>query len=74
MERISKDVEENGGTSFTTRLWDPSTINSNANIVLHNIGGCSMGKDRNNGVVDNFGKLLARQIFFRSRKRLSVRR
>ena len=57
MKRISKHVGEKGGSSFTTPLWDPNNINSNATIVLHNLGGCSMGKDRNNGVVDNFGRV-----------------
>jgi len=26
-------------------------------IVLHNLGGCSMSKNRNNGVVNNFGQI-----------------
>ena len=57
MKRISKHVGEKGGSSFTTPLWDPNDVNNNATIVLHNLGGCSMGKDRNNGVVDNSGKV-----------------
>ena len=57
MERIAKQVGENGSPSFSTPLWDPSDINGNATIVLHNLGGCRMGKDRNNGVVDNFGRV-----------------
>ena len=57
MERIAKHVGENGSPSFSTPLWDPSDINGNATIVLHNLGGCRMGKDRNNGVVDNFGRI-----------------
>jgi hypothetical protein len=57
MERIAKHVGENGSSSFSTPLWDPSDIPGNATIVLHNLGGCRMGKDRNNGVVDNFGRV-----------------
>jgi cholesterol oxidase len=57
MKRISKHVGERGGSSFTTPLWDPNDVNNNATIVLHNLGGCSMGKDRNNGVVDNSGRV-----------------
>jgi cholesterol oxidase len=57
MKRISKHIGERGGSSFTTPLWDPNDVNNNATIVLHNLGGCSMGKDRNNGVVDNSGKV-----------------
>jgi choline dehydrogenase-like flavoprotein len=55
MDRIAKHVGEKGSSSFSTPLWDPSDINGSSTIVLHNLGGCSMGKDRNHGVVDNFG-------------------
>ena len=57
MERIAKHVGENGSSSFSTPLWEPSDINGSSTIVLHNLGGCCMGKDRNNGVVDNFGRV-----------------
>jgi choline dehydrogenase-like flavoprotein len=57
MERIAKHVGENGSSSFSTPLWDPGDINRNSTIVLHNLGGCCMGKDRNNGVVDNLGRV-----------------
>jgi choline dehydrogenase-like flavoprotein len=57
MERIAKHVGENGSSSFSTPLWDPGDINRNSTIVLHNLGGCSMGKDRNSGVVDNLGRV-----------------
>src|SRR5215203_672059 len=57
MERIAKHVGENGSSSFSTPLWDPADIGRNSTIVLHNLGGCSMGKDRNSGVVDNLGRV-----------------
>jgi cholesterol oxidase len=57
MDRIAKHVGENGSSSFSTPLWDPGDINGSSTIVLHNLGGCCMGKDRNNGVVDNFGRV-----------------
>jgi choline dehydrogenase-like flavoprotein len=57
MDRIAKHLGENGSSSFLTPLWDPNDINGNSTIVLHNLGGCSMGKDRNNGVVDNLGRV-----------------
>jgi hypothetical protein len=57
MERIAKHVGEKGSSSFSTPLWDPGDINRNSTIVLHNLGGCSMGKDRNSGVVDNLGRV-----------------
>jgi GMC oxidoreductase len=57
MERIAKHVGENGSSSFSTPLWDPGDIGRNSTIVFHNLGGCNMGKDRNNGVVDNLGRV-----------------
>lgn len=57
MDRIAKHVGENGSSSFSTPLWDPGNIGGNSTIVLHNLGGCRMGKDRNNGVVDNLGRV-----------------
>jgi cholesterol oxidase len=57
MARIAEHIGENGGSSFSTPLWDPSNIDGNSTIVLHNLGGCSMGKDRNNGVVDSLGRV-----------------
>jgi hypothetical protein len=57
MERIAKEVGEKGSASFSTPLWNPSNTNENLTIVLHNLGGCSMGKDRNSGVVNNLGQV-----------------
>lgn len=57
MQRISSHIGDNGTASFSTPLWDPVNINENSTIVLHNLGGCSMGKDRNHGVVDNMGEV-----------------
>jgi choline dehydrogenase-like flavoprotein len=57
MKRISKEIGENGANSFSTPLWDPNNISKNIVAVVHNLGGCSMGNDRNNGVVNSFGKV-----------------
>ena len=57
MQRISEHVGENGTSSFSTPLWDQNNPNGSSTVVLHNLGGCSMGKDRDHGVVDNLGRL-----------------
>jgi GMC oxidoreductase len=57
MEKIAKHLGEGGSASFSTPLWDPVNVDNSLTIVLHNLGGCSMGKDRDSGVVDNFGRV-----------------
>lgn len=59
MEKIAMHLGEGGSSSFSTPLWDPdpANVNGNVTIVLHNLGGCSMGKDRNSGVVNSFGQV-----------------
>jgi choline dehydrogenase-like flavoprotein len=57
MERIAQEIGENGLSSFSTPLWNPSNISENLTVVLHNLGGCSMGKDRNSGVVNSNGQI-----------------
>jgi choline dehydrogenase-like flavoprotein len=57
MERIAKQIGKDGASSFSTPLWNPGDINGSSTIVLHNLGGCSMGKDRDQGVVDSFGRV-----------------
>jgi len=46
MERLANEIGENG-SSFSTPLWDPNNVNTSLTIVLHNLGGCSMGCIRN---------------------------
>ena len=59
MKRIAKEIGEKGSASLSTPLWDPDPNNINKNItaVVHNLGGCSIGKDMDHGVVNNFGKV-----------------
>jgi choline dehydrogenase-like flavoprotein len=57
MERIAREIGENGLSSFSTPLWNPSNTNENLTVVLHNLGGCSMGRDRDSGVVNNNGQI-----------------
>ena len=57
MKRIAKEIGEKGSASLSTPLWDPNNPSKNLTAVVHNLGGCSIGKDRNNGVVNNFGRI-----------------
>lgn len=59
MNRIAKEIGENGSSSFITPLWDqtPGNITNNLVAVVHNLGGCGIGKDRNEGVVNEMGQV-----------------
>jgi choline dehydrogenase-like flavoprotein len=57
MVEIAKHIGEGGSSSFSTPLWDPANASRSLTVVLHNLGGCSMGKDRNSGVVNNLGQV-----------------
>ena len=57
MERLAKEIGENGSSSFSTPLWDANNVNTSSTIGIHNLGGCSMGRDRDHGVVDSFGRV-----------------
>ena len=57
MKRVALELGEDGDSSFSTPLWDPDNVETSTSIVLHNLGGCSMGKDRDHGVVNSFGSV-----------------
>ena len=57
MQRLAKEIGEKGSSSLSTPLWDPNNPSKNISAVVHNLGGSCIGKDRNNGVVNNFGKV-----------------
>ena len=59
MTRIATEIGEKGSSSFTTPLWDPKpqNIQNNLTAVVHNLGGCCIGKDRDNGVVNEMGQV-----------------
>ena len=46
-----------GISSFSTPVWDPNNLNGSSTIGLHNLGGCSMGKERDHGIVDSLGRV-----------------
>ena len=57
MQYIAKEIGEKGSASLSTPLWDPNNPSKNISAVVHNLGGCCIGKDRNDGVVNNFGQV-----------------
>jgi len=59
MKRIADEIGEKGSSNFTTPLWDPhpNKIKDNLTAIVHNLGGCSIGKDKDHGVVNNLGQV-----------------
>ena len=54
MKLFAKEIGRNGENSLAIPFWSTS---NKTQFVLHPIGGCPMGKDASEGVVDSMGKL-----------------
>jgi len=54
MKSFAKEVGRNGENSLVIPFW--STANK-TQFVLHPLGGCPMGKDAAEGVVDSMGRI-----------------
>jgi choline dehydrogenase-like flavoprotein len=54
MKLLAKEIGRNGENSLAIPFW--STANK-TQFVLHPLGGCPMGKDASDGVVDSMGRI-----------------
>jgi len=54
MKLFAQNIGKEGENSLIIPLWDTQ---SKRQISAHPIGGCSMGNDASNGVVDSFGRV-----------------
>jgi cholesterol oxidase len=54
MKLFAQNIGKEGENSLLIPLWDTQ---SRRQISAHPIGGCSMGDDASNGVVDSFGRV-----------------
>lgn len=57
MKKLASKVDAGGENRVYTPLWDFSNPEKSTTIVLHPLGGCSMGKNLNEGVVDSYGQV-----------------
>jgi choline dehydrogenase-like flavoprotein len=55
MKGLAEDMGLNGSNSLLIPLYDPNNAARNNTVVVHPLGGCSMGKDRTRGVVNQLG-------------------
>ena len=56
MSGIAEHMGELGPISLSTPFWDSNDVAGSSTIVLHPLGGCSMGADRTEGVVNSLGQ------------------
>jgi len=57
MTELAKEIAEEGEKNFDTPLYDPDDPKKSSTVVLHPLGGCPMGKDVTQGVVNSFGQV-----------------
>jgi choline dehydrogenase-like flavoprotein len=57
MREISKLVAKDGEKSLVVPLWNMTDSTKRSQIVAHPLGGCCMGNNPTDGVVDSFGRV-----------------
>ena len=57
MEDFAEETGKNGKESLLIPLWDRTDAANRTQFVLHPLGGCPMGNDAKDGVVDSLGRV-----------------
>ena len=57
MEHLAEHIGKGGAKSLSIPFWDPGDAQRSSTVVLHPLGGCIMGKDNTEGVVNSLGEL-----------------
>lgn len=57
MRNLALHIGEGGAKSFSTPFWDSNNVDGSSTVVLHPLGGCVMGTDNTNGVVNSYGEV-----------------
>lgn len=57
MSSIAEHMGELGPISLSTPFWDSNDVQGSSIMVLHPLGGCAMGTDRTEGVVNSLGQV-----------------
>jgi cholesterol oxidase len=57
MEHLAEHIGKGGAKSLSIPFWDPADPQRSSTVVLHPLGGCIMGKDNTQGVVNSLGEV-----------------
>lgn len=57
MKKLAGKIDEGGEKRVFTPLWDFDRPENSVAVTLHPLGGCSMGDNVENGVVDSYGRV-----------------
>jgi choline dehydrogenase-like flavoprotein len=57
VKQLAGTIEQGGDTRVFTPLWNFNNPQKSTSVVLHPLGGCNMGKDVDDGVVNSYGQV-----------------
>lgn len=57
MRKLASEIDAGGAKRVYTPTWDFNKPENSTAVILHPLGGCTMGNNVENGVVDSYGQV-----------------